>query len=253
LRIAPCTLPPPGIARTLPALLAPLAAARAQAQLDILQPPPDLPQLARPPLLESLLFENPVPLGIGVVLAALLALAIANRLGKPRRGLVVAGALLVLGVGLVGLSRIVETDREMIRARTGQVVGAVARAETGTLRELLHEEVRLTVRGLGPGWNRERILGFVDRYLVAGGRPRIDNHRVADVQVEIGPSGVTARSRARVVVESGDWNPTPVICLLTWRADPNLDGPDRWTITGIEPLWAQGAGQIDAGDLPRGF
>lgn len=243
--------PPRRLARVAAALALAAPAAPALAQLDILQPPPDLPGLADPPLLQHVLLENPVPGAIVAILAALLALWIAARAGRTRLGLLVAAVAMLLGVACVALAALVKTDREVVIARTGEVVAAVAEADAAALDQLLHPDARVFVRGSGSGFDRSWVLGLVRTVLTRPSPYAVEEHRLSDVQAEIGPGGVTARSRATVVVDSSQWSPTPVICMLTWRRDPDVPGPRGWTVNQIEPLWVQGLGIPDARDMPR--
>ena len=76
-------------------------------------------------VLGEMLLENPWP----IVIAAVGVAAVLRVTGKRRgqKGLVVASwVLLVLGVGLVGLARWVETDREAVHRLTAEVIGATS-------------------------------------------------------------------------------------------------------------------------------
>ncbi|MFG0260766.1 MAG: hypothetical protein ACF8LK_10505 [Phycisphaerales bacterium JB041] len=229
-------------------------AAGAGAQLDILQPPPDLPELADPPFLHHALFENPVPLVIAAVLVALLAHAVATRADRRRAGLMVSVGALLLGVVGFVVATVVQTDREAVEERTRETVAAVADADTGTLAAIFDPEVRLYYSGSRAGWDRGRILGFVETYLLPRQRYEVESHSISGIQTQLGPGRFTARSRARVsVTPVGDRAPTSVICLMTWRQDPEASGPDAWTLTEIQPLWVQGIGEIDGRVMPQGF
>lgn len=226
----------------------------AGAQLDILQPPPDLPGLADPPFLHHALFENPVPLVIVSVLIALLAHAVAARLDRRKQGLIASAAALLLGVAGFAVATLVQTDREAVEERTRQTVDAVAEADTPTLAAIFDPEVRLYFSGSRAGWDSGRILGFIDTYLLPRQRYEVETHSISGIQTQLGPGRFTARSRARVsVTPVGDRAPTSVICLMTWRQDPEVSGPEGWTLTEIQPLWAQGIGEIDSRVMPQGF
>lgn len=229
-------------------------AAGARAQLDILQPPPDLPGLADPPFLHHALFENPIPLVIASVLIALLAHAVAARIDRRRAGLLVSAAALLLGVAGLLVATLVQTDREAVEERTRQTVAAVAEADSAALTSIFDPEVRLFYSGSRAGWDRGRILGFIDTYLLPRQRYEVDHHSISGIQTQLGPGRFTARSRARVsVTPVGDRAPTSVICLMTWRQDPDASGPESWTLTEIQPLWVQGIGEIDSRVMPQGF
>jgi len=226
----------------------------ALAQLELLQPPPDLPGLANPPILQHALFENPVPLVIFALLVALAAYAIAARLDRRKVGLGVAGGAILLGATGVLLASLVQTDREAVQQRTRETVAAIAEADTRTLDTIFDPGVRLYYTGLNVGWNEGRILRFVDTYLLPGSQYQLESHRVRDIQSQIGPGEFTARTRATVVVTPvGTGAPTQVICLMSWRQDPDRSGPASWTLTEIQPLWVQGFGEITSRRMPRGF
>ncbi|MDQ7013136.1 MAG: hypothetical protein Q9O74_04485 [Planctomycetota bacterium] len=226
----------------------------ALAQLELFQPPPDLPGLADPPLVQHALFENPVPLVILALLVALAAYAVAARLDRRKVGLGVAGGAILLGAAGVLLAGLVQTDRESVRQRTRETIAAIAEADTRTLDTIFDPGVRLYYNGLNVGWNSGRILSFVETYLLPGRQYQLESHRVRDVQSQIGPGKYTARTRATVVVTPvGTGAPTQVICLMTWRQAPDRSGPESWTLTEIQPLWVQGFGEITSRRLPRGF
>ena len=230
------------------------SASGVSAQLDILQPPPDLPGLADPPFLQHALFENPVPLVIVSVLAALLAHAVAARIDRRKAGLIASALALLLGVAGFLLATLVQTDREAVEERTRQTVTAVAEADTSTLTTIFDPEVRLYYSGSRAGWNSGRILSFIDTYLLPRQRYEVETHSISGIQTQLGPGRFTARSRARVsVTPVGDRAPTSVICLMTWRQDPDASGPESWTLTEIQPLWVQGIGEIDSRVMPQGF
>ncbi len=110
----------------------------------------------------SLLFEDPWALVVGLV-----ALAGILRVGGKRRGdaaggrgLVMASwVALLLGVGLYGLSRWVETDREALTRLTEDFVRATSPVDEPALANLLDSRAFL----LGPGgmvWD-ELSAGFI--------------------------------------------------------------------------------------------
>lgn len=257
LPIAPTRAPLPR--RPLPGTvlaISPIAtlATAANAQLDMLQPPPDLPGLDEPPLLQHLLLENPIPVLIGATALALLGYAIASRARRRRLGVTIAGGTAALGLAGFVLATLIQTDREAVELRTKQTVAAVAEADTRTLDTIFDPEVRLYVRGLSVGWDSHRITGFIDRWLVPGSMYHVESHRVGEIQTQLGPGRNTARSRATVLVTPvGDRSPTSVICLMTWREDPARDGPEAWSLIEIQPLWARGVGEIDSRAMPSGF
>ncbi|VAX41674.1 hypothetical protein MNBD_PLANCTO03-701 [hydrothermal vent metagenome] len=220
------------------------------AQLDILTPPPSLPSLPDPPMLSHALFENPIPLVILVVALGLAAYTIAARLDRRRIGLAAIGVAAVLGVGLVALSRAIETDRERVQAQTRALVAAVAEADGGALDRMLSPDARLYARSTSSGWDKGAIIDWIETTLGPGGVYEVEAHHVREVQAEIGPSGRIARTRARVTVTPVESSPLGFVCMMTWQETE----ADEWRLLDIEPLWLQGWGEISQQtmrDTPR--
>ena len=210
------------------------------AQLDILTPPPSLPSLPDPSMLSHALFENPIPLVILAVALGLAAYALAARLDRRRVGLAAVGVAAVLGVGLVALSRTIQTDRERVQTQTWALVAAVAEADGGVLDRMLSPDARLYARGTSSGWDKGAIINWIETTLGPGGVYEIEAHRVREVQAEIGPSGRIARTRARVTVTPVESSPLGFVCMMTWHETE----AGEWRLIEIEPLWLQGWGEI---------
>lgn len=225
--------------RSLPVAIL-LTAASASAQLDILQPPPNLPSLPEPPALSHALFENPIPAVILSIALGLAAHAIASRLGRRRLGLLGTGAGVVLGAIVLLVSTLVVTKRERVQAKTRELVEAVAAADRPALDRLLADDARLSVTGLTRAWRKDGILAWIGANLAPGGLYAVDHHRIGEIQAEIGPSGRVAHTRATVAVTPTHNIPTRFVCRMTWQEV----APGDWTLIEIDPLWLQGYGEI---------
>jgi len=210
------------------------------AQLDILQPPPTLPSLPDPPVLQHALLENPIPPVILAVALGLAAYAVAARFNRRRAGLMGAAIGLALGGAVLALSVLVRTDRERVQARTRELVAAVATADTVALDTILADDARLYPKGATMGRDKDEIIAWVERYLAPGGLYAVESHSVREVQAEIRPNGKTARTRATVVITPTDGSPTRFLCMLAWEES----SPGEWRLIEIDPLWLQGWGEI---------
>lgn len=227
-----------------------LTAAPTLAQLDILQPPPNLPGLPDPPFLSHALFENPIPPVILSIALALAAYAIATRLNRRRLGVLAAAIGLSLGAAVVLIATLVETKRERVQAQTRSLVAAVAEGDTTALGRLLTDDARLFFKGSQAGWTKDAILAWVGENLGPGSLYAVADHRTGEVKAEIGPSGRVARTRATVAITPTEGGPSRFICMIQWQETT----PGQWTAIEIDPLWIQGYGVItDATmrDTPR--
>lgn len=193
-------------------------------------PPPDLP---RPPWLESLLFERPLP----AVVALLLIAAIVAWTGWSRgrsRMLLAASAVGLLAAGWGAMAMLVTTDREAVSRRSRDLVHAVAHVRIAQVAQLLDQDATLTYFRAPSGLDRDGILREVERTL--GGEYRVKEARVNSVQAAIdGPN--LARTQVHVtVVPQATQFPHQSWWRLDWRR-----GTDRtWRAFSIEPLAISG-------------
>lgn len=196
-----------------------------QAQLQI-EPPPDLPA---PPMLETLLFERPLPALVGLaVVAAAVGYAGVSRARKPM--VVAAAAILLLGAGLFATAASVTTDRERVLEGSRRLVDAVAGARVSELDALLDRDARLLYFVTPAGLDKPGILERVGRDMT--GPYRVREHTVQDVQAaRDGPDLARTQVKVTVVPES-----TGFPHLSYWRLDWRR-GPDgTWRVFSIEPL-----------------
>lgn len=193
-------------------------------------PPPDLP---RPPLFESLLFERPLP----AVVALLLIAAIVAWTGWSRgrsRMLLVALAVGMLAAAWGAVATLVTTDREALSRRSRDLVHAVADVHIARVAEILDQDATLTYFRAPVGLDRDGILREIERTL--GGEYRVKEARVNSVQTAIdGPN--LARTQVHVtVVPHATQFPHQSWWRLDWRR-----GTDRtWRVFSIEPLVISG-------------
>ncbi len=192
---------------------------------------PDLPPA---PPLDAWLFENPFWLVTALAAFAALALIVGLRRGRPRQGALIGAALALLAAGAFAAGHLVETPRETITARSGQLVQATAAADNTAMRDLLHPDVALRPGGIKfipEITGRERLLALVgdripravERVVVLETRAGLDGPRVGRTQVRLrafGPGGQ---------LYGHSW----------WRLDWQ-EHQGQWTAVGIEPLWVQG-------------
>ncbi len=222
----------------------------ARAQLDLFAPPPTLPSLPAPPALQHALFENPIPPVIMAIALGLAAYAIASRLDRRKIGLVAVGGAVVLGGALVALSGAIQTNRERVQTRTRAIVGAIADVDIGAMDRILDPDARLFAIGRGSGWSKDAIMDWVTTNLGSRSIYEVEDHRVGEIQAEIGPSGRIARTRVHVTITPAQGSPFGLICMMTWQ----LVDAETWVLIEIEPLWLQGWGEIsykNMRDTPR--
>lgn len=199
--------------------------------------PASVPALPAPPLLERLLFENPWP-AIGALLAAALVAAwLLNKQSRAREGLLAAGGLAVLALAVYIASAVVTTQREVLAARTRELINLTAAADTTGLEPLMARDVTFRAFLTQQSYQRDAILDLVRRY--PGQMYPVKSHRIDRVQATIdGPNA--ARTQTHVTTESPEatlYNlPTGSWWRLNWRKDP--DG--QWRLTGIELLQVDG-------------
>src|SRR5262245_3222985 len=91
--------------------------------------PPAIKPLPSPPFLEHYLLEDPIPLALILLGAAVVTLFVLNRKGKLRRGVAIGAALALAAAGVWALASIVSTNRERAADATDRLVGAAARVD----------------------------------------------------------------------------------------------------------------------------
>ncbi|HRQ71889.1 MAG TPA: hypothetical protein PLU35_02550 [Phycisphaerales bacterium] len=216
-----------------------VALAAASPALAILTPPPSLPSLPRPPIVQHLLLESPLPLAIALLTAgAIAAIAFHRRARTKHAGLAAGGALLATAA-LLALAALVETPRERVIERTRLLVDAVARADARALDDMLAADCLVTFDRAPGGWEKPETINWIADNL--RGRYTVSQHEVTGVQAQIGPQRGLARTRPSVrVTPDITGRPHGFVCLITWREDP--DG--AWRALRIEPLWLQGYGDL---------
>ncbi|MBA4038888.1 MAG: hypothetical protein C0468_00900 [Planctomyces sp.] len=201
----------------------------------------------RGPLWSRWLFEQPWPLIAAVVAASA---AIAWRRNARGRG-ASAAVVMAAGVACAGAayvtSRVVQTERESLVARTRALVDAVVGADAAALRATLGRSVALRLGaaagiagGLGgAAVEPERLVEQVTAQM--SGPYRLIEHRTrwarADTDARRAPGAVRADglSQVRVWADPAQSRvPVSSTWLLTWERLPGRSGQERWALRGIE-------------------
>jgi hypothetical protein len=182
------------------------------------------------PVWERLLLENPLPLVVIALVAAVLAFFVLNRRGKVARGAGVAAALGVVAAGLWVLADWVQTEREEVEAAAAELVDAVADVDVARLDGLLDEGAMAYARDYPAGVSKPRILAEVRQKL--GEEYPVKEYRIRESQAIIDGPGI-GRAQLKVYVQGQDekWSFSS-----WWRLDLGQDSGGRWKTTGIRPL-----------------
>src|SRR5262249_13267256 len=125
------------LAAVLPVVAVIAPTARAQGPLN---QGPGVQPLPPSPLLERYLFENPWPLVVILVLAAVAAFALLNQRGKVKHGAMVAGTLVIAAAGVWLMARAVVTTRESLRKQTYRLIDAVIRVDAARAGQILEPD-----------------------------------------------------------------------------------------------------------------
>jgi hypothetical protein len=207
-----------------------------------------VPGLPSPPWLETVLFENPWTLMVGVLAAGALSCWWLNRAERGRAAAAVLVGAVAVTIGLFFTARLVTTERELLMDRTGALVDAAARADLVAIERMLAPDVRVVVFGRERGFTAQTIPRWIDDHMRPGtGMYALRAHSVGRLSATIdGPNTARTQCRVRVTTErvpltTGSW------WRISWRKDPvpaGGTGADAWHVTQIEAL------QIDA--VPQG-
>jgi hypothetical protein len=173
-----------------------------------------------PPLQETGAFrkwvlEQPVPLGVVLVLAAIVAWFILRGQGKAREGTRVGGILVLLAIAVVATGSLVETEQEKLKARARELVAAVASANTTRVGPMLTDDVIAQPFGLP----RDVILSKMESTL--GGSLRIKEHKISTLRAALeGKSMARTQLRVHVVADGALYaGPVGSWWMIHWRKD----------------------------------
>jgi ketosteroid isomerase-like protein len=189
-------------------------------------PPAPLPG---PGFLERFVLDSPVVLMLVLFLGALVALMVCRGLGKPRRGMVIALAFVVMAAGAWMAASLIETDREAIKRGSRELIAAVATVDTAALDRLMADNVVMRYRYSRGDIGKAEIVSHVERYL--GREHPIKSHAVLHSEAvlegeRVGRSQIQVQATAQRGESLTSW----------WRLDWAKDASGRWRVTRISPL-----------------
>ncbi|MEX2218484.1 MAG: hypothetical protein WD749_06945 [Phycisphaerales bacterium] len=212
-----------------------LVLSAAVAQLPHSNPPAPL---ARPPVLERLFLEQPLPLMAGLMVAGIVALVVLNRQGRPAAGTIVVGAAAMVAGAVWLLARVVETPREAMTAAVVALVDATARLDEPGMDRHMAPALRFYSSYGSPG-PAVPEAGIDKSALIVLARDKlreypIREHAVQEVQAVLdGPGVGRTQVRVRVVAEVGPLTfPHTSWWIVRWRREQ--DGV--WRAHSIEPV-----------------
>ncbi|MGP1273199.1 MAG: hypothetical protein ACTS22_07685 [Phycisphaerales bacterium] len=199
-------------------------------------PTPDqVPPLPAAPLLEVWTLEQPLPAALGVALVAGAVAVASARRGRRVSAWVAAIVGLGLSAGLLVAAAVIDTPRELLRERSGQLARAAAAGDAATAASLLDEAVAVrqpdfrfpSIERTG----RDAVLREIEALASLRAVASVD---VLETRAAIDAQRV-GRSHIRVRALNGDggW-----IGHSWWEIDwVRRDGD--WLAYEITPLWVQ--------------
>lgn len=201
-----------------------------------------LPNLPQTPILERFLFEAPtLPVAV-LAIAALVALAMALKRQRKAPGLIVAGVLALLAVGVFVTAARVTTERERLAEHAARLVAAVASSDVGALRALLVDPVRIGPSDNATGWASRipRITSFEQLEGVMSNRfgdpgTYVGSHQVLETRAALDGPGL-GRTLVRVRVRGVD----DAFISHSWWEIRWIESTDGWLASRIEAIWIQG-------------
>lgn len=197
------------------------------------------PSAVRPlqpaPPLERWVLEQPWPLVGLCLVGAMLCLVVLRPRIKGSIPLVGAGLLGLIAAGLGIAGTLLATDRERLRARSVELIDAVARVDAGSMSAIFAPGVRLqtglSIQQVPRVVGRDALVDAVERTL--GGPFAVKEHAVLEVQAQLDGRDV-ARTQVRVrATPSSAMYQVPAFSW--WRLDWRRSD-QTWELTSIEPL-----------------
>lgn len=148
-----------------------------------------------------------------------------------RVGLPIGLLCFAAGIGIYLLGSLTITDRELLIARSHELVQSVADADNTALRAMLDDDARLASI-FASAQGADRIVELTN----TRNRGVVRSAEVGKVNAGLyGPQVASTQIRVRT---KGDMFPS----LSWWRIDwtrPS-ESSDDWVVTHIEPIWIQG-------------
>lgn len=190
-------------------------------------PPPS--PLAEAPTFERFVLDGPVALMLVLFLGALIALFAGRSAGKLKHGGLAALVFVVVAVGAWVASTLVETDREQIKRRSSELIGAVATVDERTLDRVMADNVVMRYVNSPSGIGKDEIISHVELHL--GGLYALKSHAVLQSQATLESENVgISQIQVQAVAESG------MSLTSWWRLDWVKDSGGQWRVTRINPL-----------------
>lgn len=188
---------------------------------------------------ERWILENPLPLTALFVLAGLLMWFVMRGKGRAKEGAWIAAAFLVLGAIVMGTGMLVQTEREVLTARSHVLVDAVATVNVAKVSGMLAGDVVVAPFGFG----KDMILRRLESDL--GGMYAIKEHRVLEAVAAIdGPNSARTQVHVRATPDEGLYNaPVGSWWMLHWRKDGKTG---EWMVTQLELQQMDGVGSVDS-------
>lgn len=193
--------------------------------------PPDPPPLPTAPLLEFLTLESPWSLVLAALIAAIVAWRVLSA-RHPRRARTACAGFVLFGVGVVILSRVVETPRERLARATRTLVAAVAEADLEGVRSAMTPDAALYWWLNPDGLPLDGVLARVERDFSERGAYRVKEHAILELQ-----SFIEGEGRGRVQVKVRVTSQAEGVPLISWWRLDYVRGDDgRWRVRGLQPL-----------------
>lgn len=214
---------------------APVLAQSGKGALSFLDVPDPAP-LPKPPLLSHLLFENPLPVTLVLVVLGLVLYVVLNARARFKQGLILAGACVLMAGGVWILAAIVQTDQEKMRQTARDLVDAVTRVDVGTVDRLLTSDARLSGVPMLGEMGKPAILSAISGNLGPGGGYEVAEHSIQEMQSVIdGPLSGRVQLRVRVEVRQMGY---PNVSWWGLGLARGTDG--TWKVVGIRALAIRG-------------
>jgi hypothetical protein len=196
-----------------------------------------------PPLLNYLLLENPWPLFAVLVVAGLMGVVYAVR-RKMYRLALGCTAVIAVGIALVPLASMVQTDREQLIMRTAALANAVVpKFDAGRLGELLAPIVTFSVKDMTPmSSSKQELLALAERAhrrytFEKSAVTALDARQLSDTT---GKSDLSVRVEVAAKPDSSMaiFGSGPVA--TRWMLDWQQNAQGKWMLSGVRWLQVNG-------------
>lgn len=180
---------------------------------------------------DRLVLESPGAIVAGIALLVVALILVGRRAAWGKRAVLIGACSAALGIGIIALSLVIQTDREAITQSSERITLAVANADRPVMEDLLASNLTVTYfgapQGIGKKETIERVTTLRTNGVLAGVKATVDRIEASADNQRFGRSQVKVSASGDI---TGGY-PTMSWWKLEWE---KIDG--TWKVVSVEPI-----------------